>query len=78
MAFLAFSSFCIIDRVSQEAYLICELELSTHGVLAEGKWHILSIASDLDKDSSIFAELAGESRFQGSIISGLRKAGVSC
>lgn len=44
----------------------------THSVLAEGKWHVLRIATDLDVDGTELTESLGDSNLKDLIILGLK------
>lgn len=51
---------------------------TSYRVLAKGKRHLVFITSNFDKDSSIFAELPGDSSFKRLIILELGQAGAGC
>lgn len=49
----------------------------SYSVLTECKRHMVAIASNLDKDRTILAELASDRSFESAIIFGLGQTGIA-
>jgi hypothetical protein len=53
--------------------IICMTRSDTYCVLAKGERHAVGIATNLNKDSAVLAELANNADFEGAIVLGFRK-----